>query len=178
MQTLEDLLQGGSFLQATVPSRRTCSSVSWSWAVDHSGHIYVLQHDLLHRVQGNICSCTWSRWAAPSSPSEAGVCRTVSDTSSQLRSVLPFLNHIFPEAPLAFLIGTAVSCGGSALQPVSFPHRGHSCRPLTTVLCHLQLIEDGKKPIWRKRTKNPKQNHLLTHTQQTEVYKGKKFHKH
>lgn len=116
------------------------------------------------------------------SPSESGVCRTVSDTSSQLGSFLPFLNHIFPEAPLAFPIGTAVSCGGSPLQPVTFSHRGHSCRHLTTVLYHLQLIQYSKKTTWKKKrnktqTKSPGYAHYIkAHTEQTEVYKGKKFH--
>lgn len=46
---------------------------------------------------------------------------------------LPFPKYVFPEAPLALLVGTAVSCGGSGAEPLTFFHKGHTCRALTAI---------------------------------------------
>jgi len=148
--------QHGSSPQATIPSRRTCSSMSRSHAADHSGHIRVCQHGLLHRLQGNVCSCTWSR-PFLSFVSDLGVCRAVSPTSSLLCSIVPFLKYLFPEAPLALLMGTAVSCSGSVAEPLIFSQRGPFCRPLTTLTLPSTTNLGRKKPPNKKPP--PKKTH-------------------
>lgn len=113
-----------------------------------------------------IVSSTWSRFTPSLILVFAG-----------LFLPLPFPKYVFPEAPLALLVGTAVSCGGSGAEPLTFFHKGHTCRALTAI-----TWPSTTNAIWqgtdRGGKKKQQKNHLPTHTTQnhTEDYKGKKFH--
>jgi len=44
---------------------------------------------------------------------------------------LPFLRHLFPEVPLPWLMGSAVPCGGSMVEPAGTGRAQHGAAPAT-----------------------------------------------
>jgi len=79
-------------------------------------------HGLLHRLQGNLCSGTWS---TSSTSFFTGVCRVVSLSYSHSslclllcsRLYFPLLNCVIPEPLPPLLMGLALASGGSVLEP-------------------------------------------------------------
>jgi len=76
-------------------------------------------HGLLHGLQGNLCSSTWST-SSSSFFTDLGVCRIVSLTSSQSSlpccSFFPLLKYIILEVLPLSLMGSALASGGSILE--------------------------------------------------------------
>jgi len=83
----------------------------------------LLHHGLLHRLQGNLCSGTWST-SSPSFLADLGVYRVVYLTffsllfpTAAVQRFLPCLNYVIAEAPPVSLMGSALASGGSVLEP-------------------------------------------------------------
>ena len=100
-----------------------CSVDSYSAMVLHGPQGDNLHHHgLHHRLQGNLCSGTWST-SSPSFFTDLGVCRVVSLTFSHssllaaAQHFLPFPKYVVTEALPALLIGSALASGGSVLEP-------------------------------------------------------------
>jgi len=76
---------------------------------------------ILHELQGNLCSSTWSMFS-PSLFPDLGVCRVVSlvfvsSLSQLLHSLfLPFLKYVTTELPPALLMGSALGGSRSVLE--------------------------------------------------------------
>jgi len=116
---------------------------------------------LLHGLQGNLCSSTWST-SSPLFCTGLGVCRVVSLTCSHssllavVPQLLPFLKYVITEALPVSLVGSALAIRGSVSEPAGHwlcqtwgrllapSHRSHPCSPAATktlphkhnALCH------------------------------------------
>jgi len=84
----------------TVPARKPAPL----WVLYRMQGDNLCHHGLLHGLQGNFCSSTWST-SSPSFSFDLGVCRVVCLTFFSLLSLtaaaqcfLPFFNYIFAEA--------------------------------------------------------------------------------
>jgi len=87
-------------------------------------------HDLLHRLQGNICSGIWG--TSPSFCTDLGVCRAVSLTPL-LRlplhsSFFPLLKYVFAEELPLSLMDLALASSRSVLGLVGIGSIGHGGR--------------------------------------------------
>jgi len=99
-------------------------------------------HDLLHRLQGKLCSSSWSTscprsWSTSRPPffPDLGVCRVASLTyiltplcccEMLLQGFFPLLNNVIPEALTPLLVGLALASGGSFLEPAGIFCIGHN----------------------------------------------------
>lgn len=161
------------------------SSVDPPWATVPSGSIYMLQHNVPHRLQGNtrstvvslICSSGWSTFF-PSFFNDFGVQQCCFShfffpyTSLLLYAAFsPFLKHILAEVPLPLLTeGSAVSCGAPVLElagaALACPHRHHS----QSTLLPISQLHPGRSTL----TPSIKYT-FITHSSQTSLMPMKKI---
>jgi len=77
----------------------------------------LLDHGLLHGLQGNLCSSTWSAASPSLILVSAGLFHTVFFfplIPLLFLVLMPFLKSVFPETSPSWLSGSAVPCGRSA----------------------------------------------------------------
>lgn len=113
--------------RATVPVRRTCSHVNSSIPICSIQHRalhrlpcgYLPHCGLFHELQGNTYSWCLEHLLLPSSTTLVLTLLflTLFSLTSHIAMQCFTLKHTFTEVPLALLMGSIVSCGGSIVEP-------------------------------------------------------------